>query len=511
MKNLRTVWARTNDWLNPIVVKELRQAVQGRFVLGLLILFLLVAVSVMWGFIMSVDPDSLQTDTGREAFFFFWSVLLVTCLLFIPGHAGSRLTAECANDNTDLMFITTLKPAAIIRGKMVSALILVILIYSACLPFVTLTYLLRGIDILSIFIMLGFSLAVVVCGIQVAIFLACIPVSKGLKSALNLAGLLGMLSMIPLMIEMASGMLRFGFSGMMMSGWNIWGPILTMLGFMLMGVGLLFVLSTAMITPSSANRAAPIRIYINAISLLGFVIAAAWSRSLRQHEPLVMWCIVCIGLLCLTLLAGASERDRLGPRVARTIPRRLAGRILVFLWYSGSANGICWSLVSMSLILAGLYFWLEHYPHFRLDSDFNSILVYLRAFTCYFLSYSLTAVWLRENILGRHRRIRPGLTWVVAVLLMIVLSILPLLTAFFLDVELEQSESYVWFLANPSAMLWYNRHIDMFLYASGIWAVAALAANLPWMMRQILQFQPYQRPDGPDDPPARADRRLEIG
>ena len=46
MRQWRAILQRTDDLLNPIVVKELRQAVQGRFVVGVLILFLLISVAL---------------------------------------------------------------------------------------------------------------------------------------------------------------------------------------------------------------------------------------------------------------------------------------------------------------------------------------------------------------------------------------------------------------------------------------------------------------------------------
>ena len=75
----------------------------------------------------------------------------LTCLGFVPLYAGVRLSLERNDANIDLLFVTTITPGAIIRGKYLTAMALTLLIFSACMPFITFTYLLRGIDLPTIF------------------------------------------------------------------------------------------------------------------------------------------------------------------------------------------------------------------------------------------------------------------------------------------------------------------------------------------------------------------------
>ncbi len=458
--------------------------------MGVLVLFLLVSVSAMWLRIMSIDPKSVDTDAGREAFFQLWGVLLFTCLLFIPGYTGLRMMNECADENVDLMFITTLKPGAIIRGKFVSAVILAILIYSACMPFITLTYLLRGIDLVSIFLFLGFSMFMVLCGIGVLLFLACLPTSKSTKTLLIVGSLLVMMIFVIQAHMVANNLLRFGFGGLI-STWQFWAPVLSLLAVAMMGMGLLYVLSVALITPAPANRALPIRLYITAICILSGVLARAWSLYDKDHSPMEYWATGCVILLCLAILGGVSERDSLGPRVARTVPRRRFLRIPAFLFYSGGAGGVIWALVMIAGVLIVLNQWLQSHPLFRVPRDFRNHPDYLLAFSFYFISYSLTALFFREHILGRRFRLRAGITWVIAILIMMTLSIVPLLIAFFGQIDLTSDDAYVWFLANPASMTSYKRNMDTFLIISGNWAMISFLLNLPWFIRQMTSFKPY--------------------
>src|SRR5262249_44079794 len=116
-------------------------------------------------------------------------ILLATCMVFIPAYTGMRLGAERSDVHVDLFFITTLRPRAIIAGKFVAAIVLAILIFSACMPFMAFTYFLRGIDLPSIFFVIAFDFLVVTVTVMLAIFLAVIPANRILKALLGLIGL----------------------------------------------------------------------------------------------------------------------------------------------------------------------------------------------------------------------------------------------------------------------------------------------------------------------------------
>ena len=79
-------------------------------------------------------------------------------MAFVPLYAGVRLSLERNDANIDLLFVTTITPGAIVRGKYFAAMALTLLIFSACMPFMMFTYLLRGIDLPTIFYLLAMRL-----------------------------------------------------------------------------------------------------------------------------------------------------------------------------------------------------------------------------------------------------------------------------------------------------------------------------------------------------------------
>ena len=64
------------------------------------------------------------------------TVLLIACLFFVPAFAALKFSAERSDSNVDLFFITTLRPIRIIWGKLSAALVLMLLSFSASMPFI---------------------------------------------------------------------------------------------------------------------------------------------------------------------------------------------------------------------------------------------------------------------------------------------------------------------------------------------------------------------------------------
>ena len=189
--------------LNPIVIKELRQAVHGKFLAAVLLIFLGIQLLTV-GLFLTNDSVSWSFDAGRNIFKTLASMLLVTCLILVPAYTGLRLAIERSDANVDLLFITTLRPRSIIWGKFFAALVFTALLYSVCMPFITLTYLLRGIDLPSIFVLLALNFIVVAVAIQCTILLGCLPANRVFKIILGLGWFFLIIAFIPWYIALTT-------------------------------------------------------------------------------------------------------------------------------------------------------------------------------------------------------------------------------------------------------------------------------------------------------------------
>src|SRR5579875_2117160 len=338
---------KLDDLLNPIAVKELRQAVKSRIVVSALMLSLLVQLSVLL-FTLSFSAShalvSSNLYAGREIFLILQGILLGTCMLLVPSYAGVRLAAEHSDTNVDLLFISTLRPRSIIAGKLQASVILILLIFSACAPFMTFTYLLRGIDIPSIVLILALDFLAVLLSTQGAIFLGTVPANIALKLLLGLVGFGFLTILFSGTMEFSQELLRFGLGSHLDSVefWLVAGAVAITL---VAVIGLLFTWSVAIVSPPSSNRALPVRLYLLSFWLVTGGLAGLLAYYFRVPIPLYFWEWANLTLLCAQLLVVINEREQWGLRVRRTIPRRGWLRGPLFLLYSGSAGGVLFTVL----------------------------------------------------------------------------------------------------------------------------------------------------------------------
>jgi hypothetical protein len=501
--------SRLDDWLNPIMVKELRQAVKNRAVLAALLLFLLIQLGILLLnlFLEPQPANFVNLYAGRQIFEVLQGILLGTCMLLVPTYAGIRLASEHSDNNVDLLFISTLRPRAIIAGKLQAAVVLILLIFSACAPFMTFTYLLRGIDIPSILLVLAVDFLAVLLGTQLTIFLGAAPASWGLKLLLGAVGLgcLGML--FGSSLGGTLGILEEGLGSRMDSVefWLIAGAIVTAV---VAVMGLLFVWSVAVVSSPSSNRALPVRLYV----LMGWLatggVAALLAWRFREPIPLYLWMDAVVVLLCSQILTSINERERWGPRVARTIPRRWWLRGPAFLLYSGAAGGVLFAVVLLALTIAlpslALWHWRELFPP-RFDIEFfgrrNTLVMVL--LTLYTFDYCMTAVYLRRVVFPRY--LKPLFTWVLALVLWGLGFALPYLLLFlFNNEELRFGQvNPWWYITNPFMTIYHyvaewNNPSRAGFFLGGLWFLGGWAALtallcLPWMLRQVRRFHPPER------------------
>ena len=442
---------RLDDWANPIAVKELRQAVRGKFVAVALILsligqllavaFLSVTTTLRSSTMAAVQP------AGPTAFMMLYAVLFTVCIFLIPAYSGFRMAAERAEANIDLLFITTIKPRTIVFGKLTAIVALVVLLFSASLPFLVFSYVLRGVDFISILVLMVIALVMVISQSVVALFIGSLPASKPFKILLAAMFFLATLMTYPPVLAFAGQVMRTGVGSFGMGG-RFWAGFGAFVAWAVSVAAILLVATIAMITPAVANRALPIRLMVAGMWALAFVGAAIVTVGTARTGLLNAWAIGFTVLISLVLLSAAGERESWAPRVARTIPHGGPRRALAFLFYSGSGGGILWSLLfyAATIVFYNLADgWAEKTYTVAVGNNITRGLA--DAALC-MLGYALTATFLRRKLLTR---IPARVTWAIALGLFLILSIVPSLIAFAMDAETNRFGDYIQLatMANP--------------------------------------------------------------
>lgn len=486
-----------DDAINPIVIKELRQAVRGRFVVTVITLSLVaqliaVAVMVMTARINMADVNA--QPVGNTAFMVLFTLLFTACIFFVPMYSGFRMAAERSDTNVDLLFITTIRARTIVLGKLMTALALVCLLFSTSLPFLIFSYVLRGIDFLSIAFVLAFALIIIATQTTVALFLACIPASKPFKLLLALALFIGTFTLYAPTLAVTNEVMRMGVAAVYQDK-DAMTLTIVFSGATLTFDAVLLVVTTAMIMPAAANRALPVRLALAGLWCISAAGAAAVTVPARSVVPLGLWAAMQLGIITLVLMSAIGERETWGPRVARTIPAAGLRRAAAFLFYSGAAGGTLWAL---GLMIATIAFYFAAGARSTALDDYETIGIHLINAALCIAAYALTALLIRRTILAR--RVPPRLTWAIALLLFLVGAIVPPMIVFLRWTETPEFTLYFQAatVLNPfppslaPAAEWRTLILS-------IWAGIVVLANAEWMKRQARAFRPLYggAPSGP--------------
>jgi len=499
---LSAVAKRVDDWLNPIVVKEARQAVRSRFVSAILLVFLALQLVVVWLYVL-FNPDlASELSGGQDVASILFCILTGSCMLFVPIYSAVRLAWERSAVQMDLMFTTTVSPGAVIRGKMVNAALLTGLIYSACAPFMTFAYLLRGIDLPTIFLLLALGLLNVVLAVQFALFLACIPTSILAKVFLGLFGL-GVL-LFGMFWGLWLGTTAFVVGplfGMPTGGSDFWTGMATLALSALLTIGLLYVFSVAVLSPPSANRMLPVRAYIVGAWLVLGIVSALWKYVGGSDTAMLPWAAISAVFFSIWFAVAVSERSSWGTRIRRRIPKRLLPRAFAFLFTSGSAGGVLWTVGMIALTLGILVAADGPLAGRPPSPDFEEVLAVIAGLALYGFAYAMTAAILRRLLFSGRLRIPHYYTWVIAMALLTIGSLFPiavlLLTCYGTGKwSLEALSGGPWTLTNPFYLFSDDSRAGHLVFAAA-WSALMTVVSIPWMVREAAAFKPILSPPHP--------------
>ncbi len=151
---------RLGDRLNPILVKETRQALKSRqFAITFGLLLIAVWVWTIMGMAFIGAPLWYGAE-GSKMFFGYYLILALPLLVIVPYGALRSLAGEHEEHTYDLLAITTLRPRQIVGGKLGSSIVQMVIYLSAVSPCLAFTYMLRGIDVPTIGVVIAFTMLV---------------------------------------------------------------------------------------------------------------------------------------------------------------------------------------------------------------------------------------------------------------------------------------------------------------------------------------------------------------
>lgn len=150
---------------NPVLVKEFRTRMRGTRAYWLLLGYTLLLAGVLAIMYFTFESsrmqpgsspyDTLNTqgarDLGRAIYSFIFVAQAIMVALITPAITAGQVTIEREQRSYELLVTTPLRPIDLIRGKLIAAVSFVVLLLTASLPLVSLSFLVGGVSPAEIF------------------------------------------------------------------------------------------------------------------------------------------------------------------------------------------------------------------------------------------------------------------------------------------------------------------------------------------------------------------------
>jgi len=311
-------WSLWSDRLNPILVREVVQAVRGRAfpltVLGALAITVVIAITV-------VSEGRTDEASGRNAFSAGLATLAPLLLFVVPMQAYQSMRLELSRGIVEQLFLSRLRPRSIVLGKLLAAMVQFVLYVSVIAPLLATSYLLRGVDLPTIALSLAFAFVFNLAATAMAVSAAAqgaLPAMQGLANV-GVAFGLGMLTFVTIAMVLSGEYLR-ELGGLMRSP-EFWMVTSLVIAGALTGTVLSSLTAQSFLLHAYENRSTGFRVFLFAMVVLAF----GWMFGFV--DP-VYWSEIGFSLVIFLLLLGTAfglfmvtEQRELSPRVRAHVPK----------------------------------------------------------------------------------------------------------------------------------------------------------------------------------------------
>lgn len=333
------------DRFNPVLVKELRASLRGRYLRILFPVTLFAAAVLAIGVLVDV-ADGSGNAPGRELFQACFVSMCVALLGIVPFSAFLSMGNEWEEHTYDLLVISNLRPRHIVLGKLFAVGIEAGLYFSAFTPFIVFSYLLRGLDLLTI----GVAL---VCALVTSFSISAVALGLSSLSRVRVVRALLMAALGALCVFAIS--MSFGFSNVIARHGltfarpeEFWILSASLAGILAPGL-LAIALAATMLAHAEENASTAPRIAVSVI-LLGYsVFFVALQLDARQRDVPIVYAVGALVFAALCDLFFVTERETLGLHVKTTVPASPVRAWLALPWLPG--GGRAWALFLMHLAL----------------------------------------------------------------------------------------------------------------------------------------------------------------
>ena len=356
---------------NPILVRELKQFVRNRLLLWFMLAYL--GIITLVTVVVLAMPElvkgfrflffAFDECSGQELFAFHIMGYYFFASAFLVLFGGIKLGFE--RYKNDLGYYTTVPPWRIISGKFLLGIIVSLIFLSLSLPFLTIAYMMRGLDLTTIItaMLFYFFMSLVHYSVTLAFFAGARSLTR-----IYLFGLvLAFLQFIGYWIGFVSSMMFVYYPEF--RGSNLY---FVLIPYMVQWAFIFFPLPFALcqVSPESSNRMMPVRVCMTLFYLLTvstFTVCLVrdklypgmtltdFNTTVGMTSSIALACIFIF--YPIIFLINICEREQYSIRQRRLVPRIGPLRFLYFLHATGVANAILWYALFLIASLFMFFVW----------------------------------------------------------------------------------------------------------------------------------------------------------
>lgn len=346
--------SRLSDRLNPILVREVQQAIKGR-VFPLTILVAL-AVSVVIATVVAADYlDGDGEGDGRRAFDAGFATLVPLIVFIVPMQAYNSMRTELRGGIVEQLLLTRLGPSQVLWGKLQAAMVQFVLYVSVLSPLLATSYLLRGVDLPTIGVSLVLAFVFCMTATAFTISSAAQAVAPALQGLANLGVAFGLgIGTVALLSAVGSG------SYVRQIGWlrrsSAFWPVMSAIGVIAcLTTTLSWLSARSFLLHAFENKSTGFRVFLFTLPPIAF----GW---MLLFLPSGLWALATVAFLFGLLIAGivfglfmVTEQAHMSPRVRSHAQRR--GSWAAPLLPGRDRGMLCFAVYVLLLYAIGLTCW----------------------------------------------------------------------------------------------------------------------------------------------------------
>ena len=348
---------RASDWLSPIVVKEVRQIVRGRDFMSSFGSCLFAGLLV--AFFGAGDALTGEGTSGRWTFMSLMTCLTILGLAVVPLGAFSALRNERMEQTLELITLTALSPRRVVIGKLLAQGVKLATLFAAVAPFIAMSFLLGGVDFVTILIALLVLFLWSLWASAAGLFPSTLLKSRAMSGLVFIG--VGIMALMmfgisrPLFFFLSRGAFVTGtVFGVGPSPGQFWWMLAITTTSCLMTMANLVLLAENRLSLPTANRVTALRIGVFAQTLL----ISGWFLTYINEPPgTESAAIALFGMIGGVHLAAVAmftvTEDLIVPRRALLqMQRPSRWRWLLAVFGPGGGRGAAYVLVQMAVLLA---------------------------------------------------------------------------------------------------------------------------------------------------------------